>query len=145
MTTMRGLDTEDRGRCAAMSRWLGAASVLGALALGCTAATAIGYVVDAWRDEAMGMALAVLVLTPFERYLALRLRFDAGLFADLANGRIADLGALDAGLAALGIRKAAQSSRTLADRLQGARRLWGYYALVAILMAVFTTAAVVFA
>lgn len=145
MTTMRGLDTEDRGRCAAMSRWLGAASVLGALALGCTAATAIGYVVGAWRDEAMGMALAVLVLTPFERYLALRLRFDAGLFADLANGHIADLGALDAGLAALGIRKAAQSNRTLADRLQGARRLWRYYALVAILMAVFTTATVVFA
>jgi hypothetical protein len=145
MSTTHGLDAMDRGRCATMSRWLGASSVLATLALCCTVATAIGYVVGAWRDETMGLALLVLATTPFERYLALRLRFDAGLFADLADGRIADLAALDAGLGMLGLRKAAQSPRTLDDRLQGARRLWRRHAIVAALMATLTAVAVVFA
>ena len=140
-----GLDTQDRARCATMSRWLGASSVLGALALCCATAIAIGYVVGAWRDATMGLALLVLGSTPVERYLALRLRFDAGLFADLADGRIADLAALDAGLAALGVRKTPLRPRTLDDRLAGSRRLWRFHAVVVVLMMVCTGAAVVFA
>ncbi len=92
----------------------------------------------------MGFALLVLVLTPLERYFALRLRFDAGLFADLASGRIADLTVLDAGLATLGVRKAPQSSRTLDERLKGSRRLWRFHATVVVLIAACTVIAVVF-
>ncbi len=145
MTTTGGLDAADRARCATMSRWLDASSVLGTLALGCVAATAIGYLVGAWRGDMIGFALLVLTLTPLERYLALRLRFDAGLFAELADGRIADLAALDAGLAMLGVRNAARSSRTLDDRLRGARRLWRFHAIVCTMMAAVTAVAVVFA
>jgi hypothetical protein len=145
MSTTSGLAPADRGRCATMSRWLGASPVLGTLALCCTVATVIGSMAGEWRGATMGLALLVLALTPFERYLALRIRFDAGLFADLADGRIADLAALDAGLGILGARKAAQSIRTLDDRLQGARRLWRFHAIVAALMATATAVAVVFA
>lgn len=135
------LDAEDRARCATLSRWLAASTVLGALALGCAVVVALGWLVEAWRDHLL--AAPLLALAPFERYLALRLRFDAGLFADLADGRIGSLDALDAGLAVLGVRRAAP--RTLADRLQGARRLWRYHAVVVVLMAAATAAAVVFA
>ncbi len=144
MSTVYVLHAEDRARCATMSRWLAAASVTGALALCCAVVIALGYMAQAWRDEAMGFALLVLVLTPLERYFALRLRFDAGLFADLASGRIADVTVLDAGLATLGIRKAPQSSRTLDERLKGSRRLWRFHATVVVLIAACTVIAVVF-
>ncbi len=139
------LDPVDRARCAAMSGWLATASVTGALTLCCAVVIALGYMAHAWRDEAMGFALLVLALTPLERYLALRLRFDAELFADLASGQIADLAALDAGLATLGVRKTPQPPRTLDDRLRGSRRLWRFHAAVAILIAACTAIAVVFA
>ncbi len=137
------LDAEDRARCATLSRWLATSSILGALALGCAAVVALGLLVEAWRDHLLAAPLLALALAPFERYLALRLRFDAGLFADLADGRIGSLDALDAGLTVLGVRRAAP--RTLDNRLQGARRLWRYHAVVVVLMAAVTAAAVVFA
>lgn len=141
--TASALDAEDHARCAALSRWLAASSTLGALALGCAAVVALGLLVEAWRGHLLAAPLLVLALTPVERYLALRLRFDAGLFADLADGRIGSLDALDAGLAVLSVRRAAP--RTLDDRLRGARRLWRYHAVVVALMAATTAAAVVFA
>lgn len=145
MSMTSGLNAEDRARCAAMSRWLGASSALGAMALGCAAVLIFGCMLQTWRGDAVAVVLLVLVLSPVERYLALRLRFDAGLFADLADGRIADLAALDAGLAMLGVRNAPQRPRTLDDRLAGSRRLWRFHAVVVALMAVGTGVAVVFA
>lgn len=142
MSTTNGLDAHDRARCATMSRWLGASSVLGALALCCAFIIALGYLAHAWRGSMMGFTLPVLVSTPFERYLALRLRFDAGLFADLAAGRIADLAGLDIGLTTLGIRK---PPRTLDERLTGSRRLWRLHAAAVVLIAACTGVAVVFA
>jgi hypothetical protein len=66
----------------------------------------------------------VLLLALAERYCALRLRFDRGLYADLGSGRIATLTALDSALSALGLRKTAVPPRTLASRIQGTQRLW---------------------
>lgn len=139
------LDAGDRARCAAMARWLEASSTLGALALCCSVVAALGTLAHAWRDGALGFALFALMLTPFERYFALRIRFDAGLFADLASGRIDDLVALDAGLSALGVGKDKPSPRTLDDRLEGTRRLWRRYALIVGLQAASVAIAVVFA
>ena len=139
------LDAADRARCATMSRWLEASSTLGALALCCAAVAALGTLAHAWRDAAMGFALLALASTPVERYLALRIRFDAGLFADLASARIDDLVALDIGLTVLGIGKDPQSLRTLDDRLQGSRRLWRSHALIVGLQTTSVAVAVVFA
>ncbi len=139
------LDAADRACCATMARWLEASSTLGALALGCAVVAALGTLAHAWRDAALGFALLALALTPAERYLALRIRFDAGLFADLASGRIEDLDALDAGLAGIGVGKGRQSQRTLDDRLHGSRRLWRRHALSVGLQAASVAVAVVFA
>lgn len=128
-----------------MARWLEAASTLGALALCCAVVAALGTLAHAWRDAALGFALLALASTPVERYLALRIRLDAGLFADLASGRIHDLAALDAGLSALGVGKRGPSLRTLDDRLEGARRLWRRYTLIAGLQTASVAVAVVFA
>ncbi len=140
-----GLDAEGRARCAAMARWLEAASTLGALALCCAVVATLGTLAHAWRDAALGFALIALALTPVERYLALRIRFDAGLFADLTTARINDLAALDAGLSALGVGKDTPSLRTLDDRLEGARRLWRRYALTVGLQAASVAITVAFA
>ena len=143
MTTST-LDAADRARCAAMARWLEASSTLGALALCCMVVAALGALAHAWRDAALGFALLALASTPVERYFALRIRFDAGLFADLASARIDNLAALDAALTALGVRKDPQSPRTLDDRLEGGRRLWRSHALVVGLQAASVAVAVVF-
>lgn len=138
------LDAGDRARCAAMARWLEASSTLGALALCCALVAALGTLAHAWRDAALGFAVVALALTPVERYLALRLRFDAGLFTDLASARIDDLATLDAGLSALGVGKDTPSLRTLDDRLEGVRRLWRRYALIIGLQAASVAIAVLF-
>lgn len=139
------LDAEDRARCATMAHWLEASSTLGALALCCAVVAALGTLAHAWRDAALGCALFALASTPVERYLALRIRFDAGLFADLASGRIGDLATLDIGLAALGVGKRPPHTRALDDRLEGSRRLWRRHALVVGLQTASVAAAVVFA
>ena len=101
------------------------------------------------------MLALVLALLPLERLLWLRVRFDAGLFTDLAGalshrpGRVdpaLDAGtALDAALGALRLRRPATASgaagagtpairqpRSLIDRALGARRLAQWHALVAL-------------
>jgi hypothetical protein len=135
------LDARDRARCAVVARRMEAAHTLGLLALACTAVALIGLAVDAWRDEALTIALGAVLLGLVERYFALRLRLDAGLFADLATGRIASLAALDDGLAAIGVRSGAP--RPLDDRIAGCRRLWRRHLAVVLVQAAMTLLAVV--
>ncbi len=139
--TSPALDARDRARCAVVARRMDAAHALGLLALVCTAIALIGMAVDAWRDEVLAVALGALLLGMVERYYALRLRLDAGLFADLASGRIADLAALDHGLAAIGARIA--TPRPLDDRIAGCRRLWRRHLAIVVVQAVTTLLAVV--
>lgn len=126
------LDTHDRARCAVVARRMGATQPLDMLGLACTAVMLLGMAAGAWRNEDLVLALATALLGVAERYFALRLRLDAGLFADLANGRIADLAALDAGLAAIGVRTGAPTEppRPLEARIAGCRRLWRWHLAV---------------
>lgn len=124
------LDADARARCAATARWLRAAQALEWLALAACAAAlwrvlaAPAHGGAAWTAWA---AWAVLALALPERALALRLRFDRGLFADLAEGRIASLQALDAALARW--RAAAPgATRPLDARIAGTLRLWRRHA-----------------
>lgn len=135
------LDARDRARCAVVARRMEAAQALGLLALVCTAIALIGLAVDAWRDEILTVALGAVLLGVIERYFALRLRLDAGLFADLASGRIADLAALDEGLGAIGVRVA--TPRPLDDRIAGCRRLWRRHLAIVVMQAAMTLLAVV--
>lgn len=131
-STVAALSHEDRALCATQARWLDACAIFGSIGLFAAGLAALCLATGAGHDALRALAFAAVALLPFERFLALRLRFDRGLFADLASGRIADLSALDRALAASGLRRAAAGPvRMLADRVRGTRRLWRAHAAVA--------------
>ena len=66
---------------------------------------------------------AVAVIGVLERYLAQRLRLEAGLFDGLAAGGIASLAVLDTALARLGLRFASNAPGQLDERVAVARQL----------------------
>lgn len=119
----------DRALAGACARLLAAcAGSAGALGLACAVLAAAALLLRAPGGTAWGL-LAVLAVAPVERLLALRLHFDAGLFADLQHdARPATLSALDDALHRLRLRRPAQALRSLADRAHGARRLIGWHA-----------------
>jgi hypothetical protein len=122
----------DRSLCAATSHLLDA-TARSAGALGCLCGL-LAAVLLLQRTAVPIAAALVLALVPMERVLALRLHFDAGLFKDLARGAASPLLALDAldgALQALRLRAPAAVSRSLLDRVDGARRLVFWHGAVA--------------
>ena len=123
------LDADARARCAATASWLRAALALEWLALLIAMATPWLLLSGSAADAQRWAAWAALALALPERVLALRLRFDRGLFTDLAEGRIVSLQTLDAALSAW--RKAAPGPvRTLEARIAGTLGLWRRHAAV---------------
>ena len=113
------------------------AAAAGGAGLLCAAGAMLGLLMPA-PGTAMALCALVLALLPLERLMCLRVRFDAGLFTDLA--RALDRGddapsacsSLDAALHALKLRGPATAPRPLIERVQGARRLAFQHALVAL-------------
>lgn len=136
------LSADERALCAATAHLLDAgARVLGTLSLallaGLTlwvglAGRASGAATGAILPAGFIALLLVWTLALPERWLAFRLRFDAGLFADLAGGRIGALTGLDKALQSLfGARLAvAPGSRGVVDRVGGAQRLLRWHLAV---------------
>lgn len=123
----------DRLLCAATGRLLHAVAVgAGALGLGCALVAATALLLRAGSPT---IAALPLLLLPVERVLALRLRFDAGLFDVLANDSGATLAGLDAALHALRLRAPAAAPRALSDRIAGARRLAVWHSVVVLAQA----------
>lgn len=132
---MDTLSDTDRLLCAATGRLLqAAAAVAGALGLGCSLLAAAALLLN--TPQAWAATLALLLL-PAERVLALRLRFDAGLFDALARLPQATLGQLDTALHALSLRapSAVTAPRPLVDRIAGAERLALWHAAVVLAQA----------
>ena len=133
-TTVDTAAIGERTVLATTARLLGAASTaIGALGLFSAALAALGLALSAARAAPASLVCLglVLLLLPLERLLALRLRFDAGLFADLAHARatpLAALDALDAALLALRLRAPAATRRPVVNRVLGARRLLLWHA-----------------
>jgi len=124
-------DTE-RAHCAALAALLRAEHLAAwwGFALSVIAAAVLALTVRALSMTAtMGFG-AVAVLGVLERYFAFRLRFDERLFESLAAGALPSLRALDAALAALGVRAAPESERALADRIAGTRQLMQRHLIV---------------
>jgi hypothetical protein len=118
------LPAEDRAACAAMARLLQSGALLAHLGLAATTLAAAVLLVKTSIGVAAGAFLvAALLAGAADRYYALRVRLDAGLFADLAQGHVASLPALDAALARVGLRKSGTVARSLDDRMQGAKGL----------------------
>lgn len=115
----------ERALCTATARLLEAASVIAAWGLGLSL-IAIGVLALTARSLSMLSCMsfgAVAIIGIFERYMALRLRLDVGLFDGLASGAIPSLSTLDVALQKLGLRHSPDAPRALADRVQGARQL----------------------
>lgn len=132
------LDDNDRTLCAATARLLQASDRISAWGMG---VTVVGMVVLALTGRSLALVswlgfAGVIVLGVAERYLAFRLRLDAGLFNDLATQNIVSLAALDNALHSLGLRKAPDAPRTLQDRVLGTRQLLQRHAIVVICQSV---------
>lgn len=125
---------DERWLCAGTACWLAACGgTLSALGLGAAALAAALLVLAPAAGAAVQLAAAaVLLATPLERLLALRLQLDAGLFGQLAaaDGGDRRLTALDAALATLDLRAATPEPRALGPRVAGARRLSRQYLAV---------------
>lgn len=74
-------------------------------------------------------AVQLVLLMPAERFLCLRLQFDARLFAALGQGQIG-LADVDQGLARIGVRPDQGTTRPLSSRIAGSQRLVRLYAWV---------------
>jgi hypothetical protein len=118
----------ERALCTSTARLLQAAGVIAAWGLGLSLVS-LGVLALTGRSLSMLSCMgfgAVAIIGIFERYMALRLRLDVGLFDGLASGAIPSLSTLDVALQKLGLRQAPEASeapRALADRVQGARQL----------------------
>lgn len=114
----------DRSACIALAAWLHAQARLAPLAW--LLALIGGVVLVSGRASLTGMLLAaaVLVLVLAERYLALRIAFDAALFAAWGRGAL-DADALDAAL--LRLKQKVLPMRPFDDRMAGALRLQRLY------------------
>jgi hypothetical protein len=128
------MNENDSALCSTIVRLLQAASVLAAWSLGLSmvamavlALTGRSLPLLSWLGFG-GVALAGAL----ERYLAFRLRFDAGLFKDLATQQIASLDTLDSSLQCLNLRPAPGQPRGLMDRVMGARQLIQRHTIVVI-------------
>jgi hypothetical protein len=120
------MNDNDRALCAATAHLLRAS---GTVAVWGLALTAISLAVLALTGRSLSLLScmgfgAVAVIGVLERYLDLRVRFDAGLFDDVGRGTVASLAALDSALQRLGLRPAVRGvTRQLDDRVLGARQL----------------------
>ena len=122
---------DDRSTCAALAGLLRAAALLAgwAFALMCMATLVLALTARSLPAASIVGFGAAVVLGLLERYFAVRLRYDEALFDGLARGTVASLQSLDHALAALGLREAS-STRPLAERVQGTRRLMRWHAIV---------------
>jgi hypothetical protein len=119
------MNDPDRALCAATAHLLRAAGTVATcgLALGLIAVAVLALTGRSLSLlSCMGFG-AVAVIGVLERYLAQRVRLEAGLFEGLAGGGIASLGMLDGALERLGLRFASNAPRQLDDRVVLARQL----------------------
>lgn len=119
------MNDPDRALCAATASLLRASGLAAAWGL-MLAAIALAVLALTARSLSLTSCMgfgAVAVIGVLERYLALRVRLDIGLFDALSQGRLASLAALDGALQRLGVRAAPDAPRALDDRVLGARQL----------------------
>jgi hypothetical protein len=119
------MNDNDRAMCATTAGLLRAGGSLAAwgLALSFIAGLVLALTGRSLPSVAWAAYAVVALIGLPERYMALRLRLDAEVFSSLAQGAITSLADLDGGLEKLGLRRAADVSRPLAERILLARQL----------------------
>ncbi|MDR1967619.1 MAG: hypothetical protein LBQ32_02855 [Burkholderiaceae bacterium] len=119
------MNPADRALCTLTADLLRTDGVLArwSLALSCIACLTLALAHARLPTLAWLILLATALIALPERYLALRVRLDALLFARLAGGTLDTPEHIDHAFARLHLRPAASQPRALADRAVGARRL----------------------
>ena len=150
----QALSDDERSACAVLADSLAASRVVAALSPILCLATLAAVVWHPVRSSAvlgaeglvfplvfsvvflLVLLLLLLALMLAERVLASRVELDARLFDRLADGRLADLAALDAGLRQVFDIPEHKRGRPLAPRLAGASRLqrWHFGVVAALLV-----------
>ena len=123
---------QDRSLCAATASLLRAGRVIAhwGFALTCIAALVLALTLRSLSmTSTMGFG-ATALLGVLERYFALRLALDIGLFDGLARGHVGSLAGLDAALHRLGLRHAPGAPRSLDERVLGTRLLLQRHGIV---------------
>ncbi|MDP9898299.1 hypothetical protein [Variovorax ginsengisoli] len=118
----------DRAFCTATASLLRASGTIAAWGL---ALSGISMTVLALTGRSLSLTScmgfgAVVIVGVLERYLALRIRLDIGLFDALAQGTLPSLASLDGALHRLGVLEVSQAPatpRALDARVVGARHL----------------------
>ena len=129
------IGADERAEAAAIAALLDQAAIIERLSRPLTVAALLILMAPALTGQRWTVALSVLLALValaglLQGYLALRVRFDAALFARLAEGgALPDLADLDRTLLALGLMPAAKAGRPLGLRIAGARRLFRLQAL----------------
>lgn len=117
---MSRLGEQERALCAITAAWLDATRALGWLGL-LAGGVACAHLLLAAAQPWLAAALLLLLLA--ERYFALRVAFDAGVFRALAEGQIGEPNQFDHSLQQLGLRSATDGERDVECRARGAMRL----------------------
>jgi len=123
--SINSLNDDDRALCAATAGLLRASGMLAnwGLALSLIAGLVLALTGRSLPSVSWGAYAAVALVGLLERYLALRLHLDAGVYEALAQGAIGSLPSLDGTLERLGLRRGGDASRSLAERVLLARQL----------------------
>lgn len=119
------MNDNDRALCAAAAGLLRASGMLAnwGLALSFIAGLVLALTGRSLPSVSWGAYAVVALVGLLERYLALRLRLDAGMYEALARDAIGSLDTLDGALERLGLRRPADAPRPLAERVLLARQL----------------------
>ncbi|MDM0020520.1 hypothetical protein [Variovorax saccharolyticus] len=119
------MNDSDRALCVATAGLLRASGAIAGwgLALSLIAGLVLALTGRSLPTASWAAFAAVGLIGLPERYLSLRVYLDARLFEALARGTIANLTALDGALETLGLRRAAEAVRPLAERVLGTRQL----------------------
>jgi hypothetical protein len=121
---------EDRALCATTAHFIGSYRMVAGLGLVCTGLCMV-LMHRPWLPAAAAPSCDFgklllgtgLMLGLCERYYAVRLRFDSGLFEELAHNDQFDLRDVDMTLERLGLRRTDALSRDLTSRVAGTVRL----------------------
>jgi hypothetical protein len=122
------MTVDERALCATTAHFIRSHRILGTVSL---LLTGVGLLLLFAGGGTFSVALSATVIAvgSIERYLALRLQFDCGLFEELARNERFTLQNLDASLQALGLRKANVTPRALTERIHGTQRLYRVHAV----------------
>lgn len=133
-------EAEDRALYATVAALLGTGRSLDALSRGVTVAVVLALLL---APTAGALLVPSLLLGIAQVYVALRVAFDASLFAALAKGdAVPGLAEMDAALLALKLLPPEKAGRPALPRIAGARRLLRLQALVLALQVLAALAAV---